>query len=443
MGLFSRADDHQWSQQHLSAYASGDLSPRARRRLERHAEDCADCGRGIRALRALAGLAAGAAGAAAAGTGAVVLAEKVAVGRVRLRPDPAAGEPLDHIGGEAMTVFADDSLPLHVEVTGPKDAPVTIIFCHGYAASLDAWYYQHAGLEHSARLVFWDQRSHGRSGRSEPGLASIDQLGADLHQVLMATAPDDMPVVLVGHSMGGMTVMALADQHPELFGSKVIGAVLISTAASTVDTVNWLPGPLRPALRRAMPSIMTGASKGRFAGAVERSRQSASDLAFVGTRWIAFGDSDVRPEVVDFLERIIRATPIGVLADFCVAMIGHEKRHALKVLGIVPVLVLTGDRDRVVDPACSDEIASAIPDAELVTIHGAGHAVILERPEHINEAIAGLAAKALAHEAERRELTRKQSHVRRRDTGPPVTGGHAHDKKDSARRAAGLVSGAA
>jgi anti-sigma factor RsiW len=53
MGLFRRADDHQWSQLHLSHYADGDLSARARRRLERHAEDCVDCGRGIRAMRAL------------------------------------------------------------------------------------------------------------------------------------------------------------------------------------------------------------------------------------------------------------------------------------------------------------------------------------------------------------------------------------------------------
>ena len=91
MGLFSRADDHQWSQQHLSGLRQRGPFPGARRRLERHAEDCAECGRGIRAMRALAGLATGA---VAAGTGAVVLAEKAAVGRVRLRPDPAAGEPL-------------------------------------------------------------------------------------------------------------------------------------------------------------------------------------------------------------------------------------------------------------------------------------------------------------------------------------------------------------
>ena len=47
------ADDHQWSQRHLSRYVEGDLNHRARRRLDRHARDCADCGRGLRALRAL------------------------------------------------------------------------------------------------------------------------------------------------------------------------------------------------------------------------------------------------------------------------------------------------------------------------------------------------------------------------------------------------------
>jgi anti-sigma factor RsiW len=53
MGVPGRADDHQWSQQHLSHYVEGDLRPRARRRLDRHARDCVDCGHGIRAMRAL------------------------------------------------------------------------------------------------------------------------------------------------------------------------------------------------------------------------------------------------------------------------------------------------------------------------------------------------------------------------------------------------------
>lgn len=345
--------------------------------------------------RRLTGVAGLAAGAVAAGAGVVVLAEKIAVGRIRLRPDLAAHEPFGDIRGAPMTVIADDGLPLHVEISGAEDALVTIIFCHGYALNSDVWYYQRAGLEPTCRLVFWDQRSHGRSGRSDPDLVSIDQLGADLHEVLMAAAPGDQPVVLVGHSMGGMTVMALADQHPELFGSKIIGAALISTAASTVDPVTWLPAALRPAVRRAMPSMMTGASKGRLADVVERGRSSASDLAFLGTRHLAFGDSRVSPTVVDFLERVIRATPIDVVADFYVALVGHEKRHALKVLGAIPVLVLTGDKDRLVNPTFSDDLAASIRDAELIIVRGAGHVVILERPDEVNEAIVGLVNRAL------------------------------------------------
>jgi pimeloyl-ACP methyl ester carboxylesterase len=349
--------------------------------------------------RKLTGVTGIAAGAAAAGVGAVVMAEKIAVGRIRLRPDLAAGEPFGDIRGEAMTVRADDGLPLHVEVSDPPGVAtpeVAIIFCHGYTLNQDVWYYQRVGLATMARLVFWDQRSHGRSGRSDPDMVTIDQLGADLHQVMQATVPDDMPVVLVGHSMGGMTVMALADQHPELIGSKVIGAVLIATAAGTVDPVTWLPTVVRPAVRAALPSMMTGASKGRVAELVERARRSGSDVAFLGMRRIAFGDPEVSPTVVDFLERIIRSTPIDVVADFYVALVGHEKRHALKVLGNVPVLVLTGDRDRLVDPSMSDGIASAIRDAKLVKVRGAGHLVILERPAEVNVAIADLVTQALA-----------------------------------------------
>src|SRR5260370_12820585 len=172
----------------------------------------------------------------------------------------------------------------------------------------------------------------------------MDQIGADMREVMLATAPGDIPVVLVGHSMGGMTIMALADQHPELFGRKVIGTVLISTAAGTVDPVTWLPALVRPAVRAALPSMMTGASKGRIADVVERGRRSASDIAFLGMRRIAFGDPNVSPTVVDFLERILRSPPIDVISHLSLALVGHEKGHALKVLANVPTLVLTAHR---------------------------------------------------------------------------------------------------
>ncbi len=347
-----------------------------------------------RRITGVAGLAVGAA--VAAGAGAILAAERIAIGRARLQPDPEADEPLGQLRGRVLTVLADDGVPLHAEIDGPDDAPVTIIFCHGYVLSQDVWHYQRRDLAPAGRLVFWDQRGHGRSGQSSPEHARISQLGADLYAVLMAAAPGQAPVVLVGHSMGGMTIMALARQHPELFGTKVIGAVLISTAVWAVDPTAWVPAPLRPIARLATPPVLRGASKARPAVLVERGRQVGGDLAFLGTRFIAFGDPSVSPAIVDFLERIVRVTPVGVVADFYAALVGHDERAALGVLGRVPVIVVTGERDRLVPPDQSDELAAGIRGSELVRVPGAGHAVILERPDVVNDVITGLLVRTAA-----------------------------------------------
>src|SRR5215472_16939143 len=92
-----------------------------------------------RRLSSVAGLATGI---AAASAGAVIAAEKVAVGRIRLRPDPARAEPFGTLGGHAMDVGANDGVLLHAEISGPADAPVTIVFCHGYTLSHEVWHYQ-------------------------------------------------------------------------------------------------------------------------------------------------------------------------------------------------------------------------------------------------------------------------------------------------------------
>ena len=115
--------------------------------------------------RRITGIAGLAVGAVAAGAGAALAAEKVAVGRLRLRPDPEADEPFGQLHGRALTVVADDGVPLHAEINGPDDAPVTVVFCHGYTLSQDVWHYQRRDLAAAARLVFWDQRGHGRSGQ--------------------------------------------------------------------------------------------------------------------------------------------------------------------------------------------------------------------------------------------------------------------------------------
>ena len=331
-------------------------------------------------------------GAAAAGVGAVVAAERIAVNRIRGRAD-SSDEPFGSLRGLELTVLAEDGVPLHVEINGPDTAPLTIIFCHGYTLNQDCWHSQRRDLS-DHRLVFWDQRDHGRSGRSPEGSGSIGQLGADLKAVIDAAAPGAGPVVLVGHSMGGMTIMALADQYPDLFGTKVVGAVLIATAARGLEGGSpWMPAPLRPALTRALPPVLNGVAKGRRAILVERGRRVSADLAFLTTRLVGFGDGDVSPATVAFVDQMISATPIEVVARFCQALLSCDMRVSLPTLGRTPVTVIVGEQDRLIAARLGLELAAQIPGAQLVWVPGAGHAVILEQPEIVNRAITDLLAR--------------------------------------------------
>jgi pimeloyl-ACP methyl ester carboxylesterase len=195
--------------------------------------------------------------------------------------------------------------------------------------------------------------------------------------------------------MGGMTIMALAGRRPELFGTKVIGATLISTTASGLDRGSpWMPGLARPVLRRALPVVLRGAATGYRAVLVEQGRRLASDVSFLSTRFIGFGNPRVNPATVDFLEQMIRETPIEVIAAFSQALYACDLRGTLPTLGTVPVVVLAGDKDRLISPSLGVQLAAEIPGAELVLVPGAGHALILEDPEAVTEAITRLIARA-------------------------------------------------
>ena len=327
-----------------------------------------------------AGALGGLVGLVAAGAAAGLAAERYAVGRARLRLDPDAREPFFALAPDrTRTVQADDGVDLHVEEVGPEDAELTIVLCHGYTQQMAVWHYQRQALaaDSSSRLVLWDQRSHGRSGRSSRDRSTIDQLGRDLAAVLAASAPTG-PVVLVGHSMGGMTIMALADQRPELFGDRVVGVALMSTSAGQLARVTFgVPSLLTPLTRRALPWLTRGIS--RRPGAFERTRGLGTDLAYVVARRIAFGSGEVSPSLVEFVERLTSETPVEVIADFYDTFVNHDKLDALHVLRGVEVLVVCGTEDRLTPVEHSRAIAEALPEAQLVEVEGAGHMVQLER----------------------------------------------------------------
>ena len=335
-------------------------------------------------------------GAVAVGAAAGLAAERYAIGRSRLGPDPAAKEPFFQLPADrTRRVIADDGVPLHVEEIGPDTSGLTVVFCHGYTNQLAVWHFQRMALaqEDVGKLVFWDQRSHGKSGRSSAKNATIDQLGRDLHAVLNATAPRGR-VILVGHSMGGMTIMALADQHPELFGERVVGVALIATSTGKMAEVTFgLPAFFSGITKRALPFVTRG-----MLGQpqlVERGRRMGTDLAFVATRRAAFGDNDVSPSLVEFVEKMTADVPVDVIAEFFETFVDHDKLHALPALRGVEVLVLAGSEDVITPADHSRTIASELPHAQLVVVEGAGHMVQLERAALVTLQLRALVSRAV------------------------------------------------
>ena len=345
------------------------------------------------------GIAAAVAGVAAGAIATGVAAERRVVGRARSGPDRHADEAFGSLHTTGRTVLADDGVPLHVEIDGDDTAELTVVFVHGFTLSMDCWHFQRQGLHDRARLVFYDQRSHGASGRSPREHATIDQLGKDLSAVLRAVAPDG-PVVLVGHSMGGMTILALADQQPELFARRIVGVALVGTAAGAfAETVFGIPGVVGRALRPVAPGVIRMAN--RRAALLESGRRTGSDVAYLLTRKFAFG-GDVPPSLVDFMERMVAHTPVEVMTEFFDTFLSHDKLEALGVLSDVETLVLCGDKDLLTPPHNSQVMADALPDAELQLVPGAGHMVILERPAVVNGALLDLLDRAQARAASAR-----------------------------------------
>ncbi|GAA3297893.1 alpha/beta fold hydrolase [Streptomyces cinereospinus] len=366
--------------------------------------------------RRVTGVAGAAIGVLAAGAAAGVAIERMTVGRgmrrkARLALDSAG--PYGALRGTPGRAYADDGTELYYEVdevdeveaeegVSPRrrrlfgrkaPAPVTVVFSHGYCLSQDSWHYQRAALRGVVRTVHWDQRSHGRSGRGaaqvqEGAPVTIDQLGRDLKAVIDAAVPEG-PVVLVGHSMGGMTTMALAAQYPELIRERVVAVALVGTSSGKLGEVHFgLPVAGVNAVRRVLPGVLR--ALGQQAELVEKGRRATADLFAGIIKRYSFASRDVDPAVARFAERMIEGTPIDVVAEFYPAFTDHDKTEALACFADLPVLVLAGLKDLVTPSEHSEAIADLLPDAELVLVPDAGHLVMLEHPEVVTDRLADL-----------------------------------------------------
>ncbi|MGN9766017.1 alpha/beta fold hydrolase [Micromonospora sp. SD12] len=331
-------------------------------------------------------------GVAAAGLAAGVATERALVRKLKADPaDPYAGEVFgDQRHDESFRLEMPDGTDIHVEVvepTRPRPGNPTVVLVHGFCLDMGTFHFQRKLLaergEH--RIVAYDQPGHGRSGRLETGEYDLTALGRTLREVIDRTAPEG-PLVLVGHSMGGMTIMAFAELFGELFGDRVVGTVLMATSGGLLAETKLVA----PALlgRVGAPVLHMVGNVTRYGGPViERARRSTTNVAWLLTRKYGFGTRHPSAALVSYVETMNSRTSADTVTRYLRTLATHSRFPALAALADTPVLVVVGDKDMITPVTHSEEIVRRLPHAEFVKISDSGHVVMLEHADEVNAAL--------------------------------------------------------
>jgi pimeloyl-ACP methyl ester carboxylesterase len=332
-------------------------------------------------------------GAAVIGATAGVFGERYALRKItnlRKRNDPYAQElfglqPFD----EVRAIQTADGVNLHVEVlergtpTKRNVTPTTVLFVHGFCLDMGTWYFQRKALEtvdlEHGRFVFYDQAGHGRSDRRSAGEYSINQLADDLALVIKQVAPRGR-LILVGHSMGGMALMAFAERYPKIFARRVAGAVLVSTSAGHLDDVALGLPRFVARLRKPLMPTLAGTLKSH-PKLGELGRMSGTDLTFLLTRHFAFGAEKPSRALAEYVLTMNAHTAIEVIAGYLGTLSEHDRYNALPAFADIPTLVICGDKDLLTPAEHTREIARLIPNSDLMEIPDGGHLSIMEHHE--------------------------------------------------------------
>jgi pimeloyl-ACP methyl ester carboxylesterase len=306
--------------------------------------------------------------------GAFVAAGAVATllnGRQRTQRRRRRGDEIEFgsVRSNGQIVISRDGTPLNVEVEDAEHKTPTIVFLHGWVENIDAWHYQRLALRGRVRMVFIDLRSHGRSGRASSKTSTFADLADDTLAVLKHLVPRG-PIVLVGHSMGGMTIMQLAGTHPELFGGRVKGVVLLGTSSGRLMRSS-------PGLRYLVPLLRAGAPL------LDWGRRFNSYSVI--RRW-GLGPDAARHHV-DMANEMILESPTYVLMDFYPNFVGLDLTSGLEALGRARTTVIGGTADLLTPVKHSRRLADAIPDAKLLILDDIGHMLMFEAHEVVTKAI--------------------------------------------------------
>jgi pimeloyl-ACP methyl ester carboxylesterase len=270
-----------------------------------------------------------------------------------------------------------------VVIDGPPDAP-TIVLTHGWGANRDEWLELRHHLAGRFRLIMWDLPGLGRSKRPDNRDYRLETLAGHLDAVVGLAG--GRPVVLLGHSIGGMITLTYCREFPEALGPKVAGLVLVHTTyTNPVRTTKH--APLYSALERPLivPLLHLTIALSPLVWLMNWMAY-LNGSTHLSTARQSFAGGQTREQ----LGRCARFAPHGppaVLARGMFGMLRYDATAALRSIN-VPALVVPGDRDPILPPEASERIRDGIPGARLQTLSPARHMGLIEHHERFAREVA-------------------------------------------------------
>jgi pimeloyl-ACP methyl ester carboxylesterase len=334
------------------------------------------------------GIVAWAVGAAALGLGAGVAVERALIGRGRKRPDPLAEVPYGKLTGDRRYEVASfDGATLVADEFGPADATSGAIFAHGYCLDRTIWHHQMTEFDTDRKFVYYDARDHGQS-RGGQANRDTKTLAADLKAVLDHSGLRD--AVLVGHSLGGMTVLEFCREHADEMGGRVRGIVLVNTTYTDAIKTLFAAGVLVPIdrrVRRLIERLLNDPVSSRAL------RLRGDDLSWILVKLFGFGP-DASPAQVDYIQRLLTRFPSPALVEMMAGLREFDMEEALDSI-TVPTLILAGGDDRITTVRASKRMAEEIPQAQLHVFEDTGHVSMMERRDEFNALVGDFLDKTL------------------------------------------------
>ncbi|MEV5801003.1 alpha/beta hydrolase [Streptomyces collinus] len=287
----------------------------------------------------------------------------------------ASGPYAPPVPARTLTVVSADGARLHVEVHGPEGAPA-VVLSHGWTCSTAFWAAQIRELARDHRVIAYDQRGHGRSPASPA--CTTDALADDLEAVLGQTLESGEKALVVGHSMGGMTVMAAAGRAR--FREHAAAVLLCSTGSSRLVAES-----------RVVP-LRAGRARTWITGRILGSRAPLGPVTPLAMRVLKYGTMGAgsAPHMVEACARIVHACPRAVRHAWAGVLAALDLDHGVRELR-VPTAVMHGTRDRLTPPVHARALAAALPYCVgLTELPGVGHMTPVEAPDPVTGRIRDL-----------------------------------------------------